>query len=169
MSSNLSNTNNSNTPGPSAAMIAIAAEMGITVEEAAARFSAPIAPTVAEHVDTYLALQTRATRRTYATHIKRLRDGIGPICDQTCAPCMDRSAGFVCQCSCAKCVSSRITVAAQGAKPVGTLTYSSEHVEQLSPAGSRDVGLLRGSALMAADDGAEVLGPLPVELREQAS
>lgn len=134
MSSNPSNNTNTNSenPVPSAAMIAIAAEMGITVDEMVARFAQPSAPTVDKHAEDYLAMQTPATRRTYATHINRLRRGIGPICDQECAPCMDRSAGFVCQCSCSKCVNSRITVEAQGGKLVGPETYSSAHVEQLS-------------------------------------
>lgn len=129
------NNNTNNNPEPSAAMIAIAAELGISVEEAVARFAtptAPAAPTVAKHIESYLAKQRPNTRRTYGTHLDRLRDGIGPICDQECAPCMDRANGFVCRCTCSKCSSSRITVEPQGALPVGPQTYTSDHVAELA-------------------------------------
>lgn len=90
------------------------------------------APSVAEHITGFLATLTANTRRTYATHINRLRDGIGPICDQTCEPCLDANDGFRCRCGCSRCQSSRISVAAQAAQLVGPASYSLEHAKNLA-------------------------------------
>jgi hypothetical protein len=46
-------------------------------------------PFVRDHVESYLGHRTENTRRGYATHLNRLLNGFGPICDQTCEPCLD--------------------------------------------------------------------------------
>jgi integrase len=128
---------NTNSALPSAAMRALASELGRPVEEIFALIKAPPAPTVSEHSRKFLALQTPATRRTYATHINRLAVGVGPICDQHCEVCMDRAAGFVCRCGCSLCVKSRLTVEAQGPEPVSLDSYSAEHADSLSKIAKR--------------------------------
>jgi len=127
----------SSTAVSSEAMSSIASQLGISIEELTARLSVPTAPTVTEHIAGFLALQTKATRRTYATHLIRLRDGVGPICEGECEPCMDRAAGFVCRCSCSSCTSSRLAVAAQGPNRVGLESYSADHVAALASIAQR--------------------------------
>jgi integrase len=90
------------------------------------------APTVAEHTAGFLATLTANTRRTYATHLLRLRDGIGPICDQLCEICLDPTSGYRCRCGCSRCTSSRLTVTSQADLTVGPATYSLDNAKNLA-------------------------------------
>ena len=100
-------------------------------------------PTVADHIAGYLATLTPNTRRTYSTHLVRLRDGIGPICDQTCEPCLNPATGFRCCCPCSRCLASHLTVAPQGPHLVSANTYSLNHAKHLA-AIARRVGVKAG-------------------------
>lgn len=119
----------------------------MTVAEAAARFGIDTAefmqsmdratntPIVADVIDKYLAVKTAQTRRTYGTVLRRLRDGIGPVCDQTCEPCLGHD--FVCRCECSACRSSRVSLPALGAERVSAAVFSEEHVRILATASKR--------------------------------
>lgn len=96
--------------------------------------AAATAPLVADHIDAYLARLSKNTRRTYRTHLNRLRNGFGPICDAECESCLDPATGFRCRCDCRECRESRISLEAQGARTVGPGTYTEENVRLLSRA-----------------------------------
>ena len=89
----------------------LAARLGIGADEVVARLASPPAPLVADHIADYLAECTENTRRAYATALRRLRDGVGPICDQHCEPCLGDD--FTCRCDCVACRSrfGRVRVA----------------------------------------------------------
>jgi site-specific recombinase XerD len=108
----------------------LAARLGIGADEVTARLAGPAAPLVADHIADYLAECTENTRRTYATPLRRLRDGVGPICDQHCEPCL--SGDFTCRCDCAPCRSSRVVVPALAAERVSALSYSEDHARTLT-------------------------------------
>jgi len=113
------------------ALAVLAAQTGLSVEQLRSQLTAASAPVVADHIDAYLARQTRNTRDLYATHLGRFRDGVGPICDQLCEPCLDRGARFVCRCPCTPCASSRLTSPPHGGERVGLTVYSREHAETI--------------------------------------
>ncbi len=128
-----------------AALGALAASMGITIDELRRRVDSPpiAAPTVAEHVTAYLARLGPSTRETYSTHLLRMVRGVGPVCDQLCAPCLERRLprleidgsrveDYVCGCACKACMSSRITIPAMGERTVGPDTYTKDLVHDLS-------------------------------------
>lgn len=103
--------------------------MGIDVSS----MRGPAAQTVATLAEQCLSLfPSRNTKRTYRTHYDRLIHGVGPICDETCAPCLDPTTGFVCRCECAACRNSRISLAPQGDLPVGPTTLSEVNVKILA-------------------------------------
>lgn len=99
------------------------------------------APLVRDHIDDYLKRCTKRTRGTYATAIRRLRDGVGAVCDQTCEPCL--GAGFTCRCNCAACRSSRVSVPALGDQRVSAASYSRANVLALA-AVSRRMAVKKG-------------------------
>jgi integrase len=132
------------------ALATLAASMGIDVAELAKRIGTPAvdAPTVAEHVSTYLARSTPTTRDTYSTHLLRMVRDVGPVCDQTCEPCLQRELprqhvdgsmveDYVCRCDCKPCVSSRITIPALGGRIVGTDVYTLELTRDLAAVARR--------------------------------
>lgn len=88
--------------------------------------SASGAPLVRDHIESYLATLGPRTRSTYRTPLRRLRDSVGPVCDQTCTPCLD-GGDFVCRCSCAACRDSRVTIPALGDQRVSPAVYSEEN------------------------------------------
>jgi hypothetical protein len=103
--------------------------MGIDVSS----MRGPIVKTVAEFAEQCLSLfPSRNTKRTYRTHYDRLIRGVGPICDETCAPCLDPATGFECRCECAACRNSRISLVAQGDLPVRPATLSEVNVKILA-------------------------------------
>ncbi|QYG91059.1 hypothetical protein HC251_00490 [Iamia sp. SCSIO 61187] len=82
-------------------VVKTAAQFGLSPEEFIARLATPAttdAPLVADHIDDHLRSMTRNSRRTYRTHLWRLRDGTGPFCDQQCEPCLQRWSGPACSC-----------------------------------------------------------------------
>ncbi|MGC8511348.1 MAG: hypothetical protein ACP5PB_10825, partial [Acidimicrobiales bacterium] len=94
--------------------------------------SAPV-PTVADFTGQCLSLfASQNTARTYRTHYERLVHGVGPICDQTCAPCLDPASRFECRCECSACRTSRISLAPQGELPVSPATLSELNVKVLA-------------------------------------
>ena len=119
-----------------AALEQLAKARGVSVDEIRALLGESSAPLVSEHMAAYLSRQTPRTRSTYATHLNRARNGIGPICDQTCEPCLT-SAGFECRCDCAKCVPSRITIAPIGQLRVSSSVYSEELTKNLRAVATR--------------------------------
>lgn len=121
----------------------LAARFGLTMEEMLAKLEASSAPTVAEHIEAYLSVQTKNTRRSYKTHLAWFRDGIRPTCDQDCEPCMDIRKRFACHCDCSKCVASRISLEPQGPELVSEVSCSQQNVEIVSLAALR-VGRKRG-------------------------
>ncbi len=133
------------------ALAALAKSLGIGVNELRRRVTAPAvgdAPTVAAHVDVYLARLTPATRETYSTHLLRMVRGVGPVCDQTCEPCLERRLpmlhvdgshveDYVCTCRCNACTSSRITIPALGNCAVGPDVYTKDLVHDLAAVARR--------------------------------
>lgn len=99
------------------------------------------APLVRDHIEAYLSMCTPRTRNTYRTPLWRLRDGVGPVCDQTCEPCL--GDGFVCRCRCAACLGSRVSVPALGDERVSATTYSEANVRALA-AVSRRMAVKKG-------------------------
>ena len=118
-------------------LAALAARFGLTPEQALATLKSSSAPTVAEFTDDFLKLQTVNTRRSYSTHLLWFRDGIEPTCDQLCEPCMDVKVRFACRCDCSKCDRSRISLEAQGPKPLSEDSCSKEHVAIVAGAAHR--------------------------------
>lgn len=130
---------------------ALAAQLGIGADELRRRIGAPAgpaAPTVAEHVDSYLARQTPSTRETYSTHLLRMVRGVGPVCDQTCEPCLERQypmrdvdgsmvEDYRCGCRCKACLSSRITIPPLGNCTVGLDVYTKDLVQNLAAVARR--------------------------------
>ncbi len=88
------------------------------------------APLVRDHIEDYLKRCSKRTRGTYATALRRLRDGVGAVCDQTCEPCL--GAGFTCRCNCAACRSSRVSVPALGDQRVSAASYCKANVLALA-------------------------------------
>lgn len=119
-----------------AALEQLAKARGKSVDEIRVLLGESSAPVVSEHMAAYLSRQTPRTRSTYATHLNRARNGIGPICDQTCEPCLT-SADFACSCDCAKCVPSRITIAPIGQLRVSSSVYSEELTKNLRAVATR--------------------------------
>jgi integrase len=111
------------------ALALLAAQAGLTVDQLRNQVVAASAPLVADHIEAYLARQTRNTRDLYATHLGRFRDGVGPVCDQLCEPCIDRAHRFMCRCQCTACNASRLTSPPHGHERVGAAVYSREHAE----------------------------------------
>lgn len=89
--------------------------------------------TVRAFADDWLRLfPSDDTRRTYRTHIKRLCEGVGPVCDSTaCEPCMV-APGFLCRCTCRACTTSRLWVEEQGDRPLGTDALSARNASALT-------------------------------------
>lgn len=58
-------------------------------------------PTLREHVDATERVLGEATRRTWATHYRRLLEGTAEQCGCTCDACLDLKAG--CGCGCKSC------------------------------------------------------------------
>jgi integrase len=81
---------------------------------------------IAEAIKEYLATrQSDGTRRGYRTHLHRYRDGIEPICDMLCEPCLKPHDGvFKCNCDCRRCVGSRVSLPPQGTLYVSAETMS---------------------------------------------
>lgn len=62
------------------------------------------APTLAAFIDTVMRTMSDGTRRGYATHLNRLRDGVERQCSCTCNECLDRfAAEGKCSCTCTAC------------------------------------------------------------------
>ena len=108
------------------------------------RARAPSAPTVAELVTKTLSLfRSGNTARTYRTHYDRLIRGVGPICNQTCAGCLNPDNGFLCDCHCADCRNSRLTLAPQGDLPVGPTTLNATNIKTIARV-ARRLAIKRG-------------------------
>lgn len=119
-------------PTPSEAEAVLAKDLDMTVEELRRRLKP--APTVGEKVASYLAGAVENTRRTYVTNLERMLRGVGPVCDQTCEPCLERRylvenrryVDFVCNCTCSGCMSSRLTIEPHAHLPVGPNVLTQE-------------------------------------------
>lgn len=114
-----------------ALLAAVAAQLGRPADEVATALGASVGPTVADAVESYLARQTPRTRTTYGTALRRIVNGYGPFCDQRCEACLDRAHDFTCQCSCAACTSSRITIPALGMARVSKEVLTRDLVDDL--------------------------------------
>lgn len=125
-------------------LAALAEQLGLTPEEAAARLAgpAPNGPLFDDLIATPLAKANKNTRRTFKTHVHRLRDGIGPICDQDCEPCLV-GPDFTCRCECAPCVESRIVGAPLKGTRVSPATFNRETFGALAAVAGR-VAVKRG-------------------------
>jgi len=122
----------------------LAARSGYTVAELQALLAKPAAVLVRDHVAAYAASRkSKRTRETYACHHDRMLRGAGPVCDQTCEPCLvpvrTRKPGtksdtvdFACRCECSDCRLSRITIAPIGHLGVSADVYSKDLVVSLS-------------------------------------
>lgn len=77
------------------------------------------------------------------TALVMLRDGFGPICDQTCEPCMVKAAKFVCGCKCRACRDNSLTLQSKGKLPAGLDTLSAKNFELVIRA-SRRIAVKRG-------------------------
>jgi integrase len=95
------------------------------------------APIVAKAVKGYLTVLTERTRTTYGTPLQRIVNGFGPFCDQLCAPCLVRANDFTCQCACAACSASRITIPALGAMRVSKDVFTADLVVRLAAVSQR--------------------------------
>lgn len=105
----------------------------LRAELAAARDGAAPAPTVPTFGERITDLRSKLepnTRRTFDTHYDRLLDGVGPVCDQTCEPCVT-DPGVLCRCECRACMVSRITIAAHRILPADKETCTKELAEDL--------------------------------------
>jgi site-specific recombinase XerD len=103
-------------------------------------------PTLAAFITDYLAQLAPNTRRTYATHVERFRDGIGPVCDQICEPCLEPPVwgvgpngtttilgeGYLCRCDCAACRASRIVAPRLADEQVSAAVCSRQHAEKIA-------------------------------------
>ena len=118
-------------------LAALAARFGLTPEQALATLKSSSAPTVEKFIKKFLERQTVNTRRSYSTHLLWFRDGIEPTCDQKCEPCMDVEIRFACRCDCSKCVASRISLEAQGPKPLSENSCSKENAEIVAGTAAR--------------------------------
>ena len=79
---------------PHVDLSALLAESGLTEAELLEQLTAQSRrPTVADHVESYLKVQTAGARRGYATHLNRLVSGYGAVCDQACEPCLGDGGG----------------------------------------------------------------------------
>jgi integrase len=127
----------------------LAARTGHTVAELEALLGKPAQRLVRDHIGPLLAALTQRTRETYGCHYDRMLRGVGPVCDQICAPCLvpvrtlkdgtERSwvVDFPCRCSCADCRISRITIMPMGDMRVCNEVYSKELVVNLSAVARR--------------------------------
>ena len=116
------------------------AESGLTEAELLEQLTAQSRrPTVSDHVESYLKVQTAGTRRGYATHLNRLVSGYGAVCDQTCEPCLGDGGDqpFTCRCTCRACVTSQIRIEPRSSDVVGTSIYTTEVVQQLAAVAKR--------------------------------
>lgn len=139
-------------------MIEIPDDAGSAFEALIAAFGArptthSDAPLIRDAIATFLVHQQRNTRRTYQTHLNRVRDGIAPICDQNCVPCSTpvrtqpldeqgntmpgRQYAFECQCECKACKQSRISLPPLGGLQVGPKTVCADTLRTLSQAALR--------------------------------
>jgi integrase len=109
----------------------LAASSGLSVEELTRRLAAPAGPTVAAHIADYLTKLGENTRRTYATALRRFAEGVGPVCDQTCEPCLDPDRDYTCHCDCRACVSSRLTAPRIADEPVSAAVYSRDNADRI--------------------------------------
>lgn len=91
---------------------------------------------VRDAIQQHMRTLGESSRKTYKTHLLRLRDGIAPICDQECEPCSipvrtqpldddgrrrsGRQYVFECRCDCRGCVDSRVSLAPQGPLELGS-------------------------------------------------
>lgn len=124
------------------ALADMARKMGEDPETVRARlFGGPRSPLVRDHIDAYKSMLNEDTRRTYATALTRLRDGVGPVCDQTCEACL--GPDLMCRCDCAPCRSSRVIVPAIGDRHVSSEVYNEAVVRALA-AVSRRLAVKRG-------------------------
>lgn len=83
-------------------------------------------------------LPSKNTRRTYRTHVDRLLDGVGPICESiTCEPCLAAKPNdnhrnrFECRCTCRTCRDSRLEVKGQGDLPLSPNVLSKRNATAL--------------------------------------
>ena len=120
---------------PHVDLSALIAESGLTEAALLEQLTAQSRrPTVADHVESYLKVQTAGTRRGYATHLNRFVSGYGAVCDQTCEPCLvdDGNEPFTCRCACRACATSQIRIEPRSSDVVGTSVYTTEVVQQLA-------------------------------------
>jgi hypothetical protein len=118
------------------------AKLGTTADTASFSGTLPGAPTIRQSLAESMPLLKENTRRTYRTHLMRIRDGVAPICDQTCEGCdvpvrftpvddnglplPGRQYVFECRCSCRACRDSCIQLAPLAERLVGPDTICSE-------------------------------------------
>jgi integrase/recombinase XerC len=92
-----------------AAALLLLESSGVTVEELAAFASrgddqstaTSGYPTLADHIADFEATLKPNTKRTWATHYRRLVDGVAPQCRCDCDACLDLDGG--CSCDCKAC------------------------------------------------------------------
>jgi integrase len=113
-----------------AAMAVVAAARGMSVDTLARQLDVS-RPKIKDHVDAFLGALNPNTRRTYATHLRRFVNGIGPICDSSCEACCTRPGLFTCHCECRKCMSSRVSIPPLGELLVSQEAYSLRHAQDL--------------------------------------
>lgn len=145
------NTVTNSTNNTDAQMAALAASLGLDVAELARRLATPAGPaptTVGMHVAKYLALRVGATRDTYSTHLLRMVRGVGPVCDQKCEPCLQRTLtrrlidgsmveDYICTCTCTPCKSSHVTIPPLSECIVGPDVYTVELTQTLATVARR--------------------------------
>lgn len=90
-----------------AAAVTMLEASGISIEELAAYASrsgddpgtGPSGyPTLAGHIAAFEATLKANTKRTWATHYRRLLDGVSPQCRCDCDACLDLAGGCACEC-----------------------------------------------------------------------
>lgn len=124
-----------------AKLAALATERGVDPAALAAFLSQSATVTVATAISAYLAgLDSAGTRRSYSTSLRRFRDGVAAICDQMCEPCLQVKGveDFRCRCDCTKCVSSRVSLPAQGGLAVSEHTLSLHNAKVVAKAARRN-------------------------------
>ncbi len=122
----------------------LAARSGYTVAELQALLAKPGGVLALDHVAAYAASRkSKRTRETYDCHHGRMLRGVGPVCDQTCEPCLvpvrtpkagtkSQTVDFPCRCDCSNCRVSRITITPLGDLRVSPEVYSKDLVVTLS-------------------------------------
>ncbi len=121
------NTTNTNHTGLTDGefLAAYASHMNISLKDAARQVAAAAAPLVTDAVTAFLSgIGSPKTASTYGTHLDRLVNGTGPMCDSTCAACRDPKEGFVCRCECEQCRTSRVSIPALGGLRLSNTTVT---------------------------------------------